>query len=161
VSRQHRPWPYPRSREELVQVAMTLLAVLLIGVVGTAAQAHHYENKALNQDNIEQAASALGSYSTEASELISQTIHDRSSENYREIYLERLDEQAQQVTEFIGAHKASGSLEKPAQKLISDGTKLQKLTKQAATKSDTATLNQILDKLQKLQTELESFEEKS
>lgn len=136
---------------------MTALLVIFLGLIGTAAQADHYQNKALNRDNIEQAASSLSSYASEAAALTSQAAHQRSPQNYQAIYLKQLSEQAAQVTQFIDAHQAPGPLAVPAKRLISDGRRLQRLSGEAADKSDSHDLERAYAGFQQLKDELDSL----
>ena len=159
LNKRGRPWPYPRNREELIQVVMTSLAIIFIGLIGVAAQAEHYKNKPLTEENLRQAASSLDGYASEAAVLSGQAIHGRSPQNYRQAYFGRLGDQSSQVTGFIASHSAPGSLAPTARLLVERGNRLNKYLRYAGDATDAGRLYRIRPNFQELERELGSMGE--
>lgn len=135
-------WPYPRNTQEVIQVVMVALALLLVGLIGTAAQAEHYANKPLNRDNLQQAASSLKGYAAEAAIITDQAAHGRSVQTYQRRYLEQLGNQAKQVTEFLEAHRAPGALAGPSRQVTDFGHELGTTLQNAAEQNRSGSLLQ-------------------
>jgi hypothetical protein len=100
----HQPWPYPRTREQVVHVVMVSLAAVLVALVGLAGLAAHYRDKPLTADALKQAAASLGSYASEAESLTGQAAASRSTQHYQRGYLQQLSDQSAQVTGFVQSH---------------------------------------------------------
>jgi hypothetical protein len=148
-------WPYPRTREQLLQVVMVVLAALFIGLIGTAAQAKHYRDKPLNGDNLQQAAASLAGFASEAAILSDQSAHGRSPVTYQAAYFTQLGDQTRQVTQFLEAHTAAGALTAPAERITADGHRLDKHLADTAGHTDPAKLQAQQRAFENLQSDLQ------
>lgn len=154
----HYSWPYPRTHEQVIQVVMVALAVIFVGLIGAAAQAEHYQNKPLNSDAVQQAATSLAGYASEGAAVTGQAAAGRSTQHYQRAYLDELADETQQVTEFLSAHTASGSLVQPRRELIEYGNKLQQRLESAAEYSQPSKFKQAQGELTRLQGQLQMLE---
>lgn len=106
----HQAWPYPRSTEQILHVIMVFTACLILSAIGSAVLIDHYKHKVLNRDNIEQAATALQSYASEAAMLTDQSIHSRTPQNYQETYITQLQDQTDQIIIFLESHQTPSAV---------------------------------------------------
>jgi hypothetical protein len=155
----HHPWPYPKTKEQIIQVILIALACVFIGLLGASAQAEHYKNKMLDRDAVFQAASSLSGYASEAAAIADQTARGRSTQHYRRAYLEQLADETQQVTEFIAAHSAPNELAPSAGNIVQHGQQLKKQLEIAGGQSQPQALEQSHQTFQQLQKDLEDIGE--
>jgi hypothetical protein len=159
MANRHNPWPYPETREQILQAVMVTLAALLIGLIGTAAQAEHYRDKPLVSDNVQQAAASLSGYASEAAVVTNQAAESHSPQHYQRAYLEHLSDQVRQVTDFIHTHAAPSNLVQPTNKLTAYSAKLQVNLAQATNAADPNQLHTLSANFESLQKQFQDMED--
>jgi hypothetical protein len=150
----NQKWPYPQSKEQLLHVTMIFVTCLLIGVIGTAMQADHYKHKVLNHDNIEEAATSLQSYASEAALLTDQTLHKRTPQNYQDTYTEQLDSQTTEIITFLESHAIPEYLRSQTSRLLVEA---HLFTQQLTSMGDSTDHNSLIEAHQSFTTSRDTF----
>jgi hypothetical protein len=133
---------------------MVTLALLFVGLIGTAAQAKRYHNKSLTADNLQEAATSLSGFASEAAATTDQAAHGRTTQNYQEAYLQQLSEQSQDITNFIGSHNTPSAIADTAHRVNAQGKQLEHLLNQTAGQSSLRQLQQNAQTFRQLQQQL-------
>lgn len=152
-------WPYPDTKQELVQVAMATLAVLMASLLFTAAKLDSFDNKVITNTNLKQAARDLSGLAMEGSLLSEQGVIRKAPENYRRAYGNKLSEQVEEIQQFLENHKIEESSQQTLETLRGQLNKLTTLFEAMSEVSDENTLKDIGKQLQSLSSDLQSLEE--
>jgi hypothetical protein len=155
MTSRRQPWPYPRTQEQVIQTVMVTLAVIFVGLIGTAAQAKRYHSKPLTPGTVQEAATSLSGYASEAASLSDQAAHGRAPQNYQAAYLQQLSKQAQDITNFIGSHNTPDNVAAAAHQLNAQGKQLEHLLNQTADQSNPAQLQANSQAFRQLQQQLQ------
>lgn len=144
-------WPYPRTKEDVIQVALAASAIVLVSAFIAIAQLQHREKQPLSQESAQRAATSLESYASEAKQLTYQAIHDRSPANYRRIYLHELAHQTGQIRAHVSSHGAADPLVEPVDSLLRNAKRMQALLEQTADETDKQKLQDAYERFDRMQ----------
>ena len=144
-------WPYPRAKEQIIQVVLITSAILLTAILILVVELRHRQKLPLSQKNIEAAASSLESYASEAKLVTYQAIHDRSPGSYRRIYLNELADQVKQIDSYFNAHDAADPLVEPKDSIARSNRIMHELLQDTATETDKGKLQNSYERFERLQ----------
>ena len=144
-------WPYPRSNEQVFQVVLIATAILLTALLLLIVELRHRQKLPLSQKNVATAATSLESYASEAKNVTYQAIHDRSTANYRRVYLNELADQVDQIDSYINAHGAADPLIEPVDSITRGDRIMRQLLTDTATETDKSKLQNNYKRFERLQ----------
>lgn len=153
-----KPWPYPRTKREIVQVVVVVLACLLVGGALGLLQLHHYTKKSLTIDDTARAQNSLAGFASEAHTLAIEASQRHTLATYQAHYFATLDDQTESIVDYLQSHRASGAIKTASHNLQHHANQLRHTLQQTKDEHDSGKLNQAAATFAKLQKTIEHTE---
>lgn len=100
-------WPYPKTTDQLIQVAMVTAAVIMALLLFFARLTHSYQTRVIDRTHIQGVAETLYSIASQADILAEQSLKDRSTQSYEEALAHNLSEETEETLTFLDSHQAN------------------------------------------------------